>query len=99
MTHADCMKIAAQAWEQTKPADDPSFEQCALDHQFRLAYKVESVKKTGRLEDEFDQAVKAILDAPPTEVLVEPPVEPPVDPAAQKPEKTAKPPKAGKEEK
>lgn len=64
MTPQDAMNIAAQAWEQVKPEDDPPFEQCAPDHKFRLAYKVESVAKTGTLEDDFDRAVYAILHPP-----------------------------------
>jgi hypothetical protein len=65
MTHSDALNIAAKAWEQVKPEDDPPFEQCAQDHKFRLAYKVESVAKTGTCEDDFDRAVHAILNPQP----------------------------------
>lgn len=64
MTHQDAMNIAAQAWAQVKPEDDPPFDQCAPDHKFRLAYKVESVAKGGRLEDDFDCEVYRILNPP-----------------------------------
>jgi hypothetical protein len=64
MTPQDAMNIAAKAWERVKPEDDPPFDQCAPDHKFRLAYKVESVAKTGRIEDDFDSEVYAILNPP-----------------------------------
>lgn len=89
MTHSDALNIAAKAWEQVKPEDDPPFEQCAQDHKFRLAYKVESVAKTGTCEDDFDRAVHAILN-PPQGVSPVTPI-PDAQPATEKQPKTRAP--------
>lgn len=64
MTHQDALNIAAQAWEQVKPEDDPPFERCVQGHQFRLADKVREVAKGGNPDDDFDRAVQAILNPP-----------------------------------
>jgi hypothetical protein len=65
MLDSEARRIAAQAWAQVKPADDPDFRACAPNHQSRLAYKAQSVAKTGTREDAFDEAVFAILNPPP----------------------------------
>ena len=70
MTHEESRNIAAKAWEKVKGGSDPSFNQCATIHQAHLAYKVESVAKTGTAEDDFDRAAQAILSKPTEVVLV-----------------------------
>ena len=61
MTDNDARTIAAQAWAKAKAEGDPDFAQCTETHKSNLAYKVQSVRETGALEDDFDRHVYAIL--------------------------------------
>src|ERR1700752_85711 len=64
MTHQEYMALAAQIWNHVKPEADPPFHACAQDHQFRLAYKVQSVDGGGKCEDEFDRIAREWLSRP-----------------------------------
>ena len=59
---SDNDKIIAQAWERTKAEGDPSFAECAPDHQARLRYKLACLQQTGLIEDDFDAAALALLN-------------------------------------
>lgn len=64
MTYQDYSNIAALAWHIVKDANDPEFTKCAADHQSRLAYKVESVHKSGARDDQFDHHAAQMLTMP-----------------------------------
>jgi hypothetical protein len=53
--------IVERAWNESKHATDPPFVLCVPDHQARLLYKAEGVKRTGVCEDPFDHAFKRLL--------------------------------------
>lgn len=62
--HKDFCDMAALAWHVTKGQGDPELPNCALDHQFKMAFKVESVHKSGVKEDRFDQIAAQLLSLP-----------------------------------
>lgn len=85
MTHQEALNIAGQAWDRVKTDDDPLFVKCSHEHRLRLAYKVESVAKTGRLEDDFDCEAYRILNPPRAVSPVTPIPEAPPAPASETP--------------
>lgn len=64
MTHQRYREIAGLAWHVVKDPRDPEFGGCAGDHQNKLAYKVESVHKSGKCEDQFDEIAAKLIEMP-----------------------------------
>ncbi len=59
----EVLRIAAEAWNRTKPGDDPDFNDCALSHREYLIAHAEAVIRGGAATSEFERAVKEIADA------------------------------------
>jgi hypothetical protein len=67
ITMSHIADIAAEAWNSTKPKEDPLFADCILTHQQNLVTLAESVERVGLPTEnptEFDKAVKDLLDHP-----------------------------------
>ena len=62
MHHTEILQIAAAAWDRTKPADDPSFNNCSLTHRENLVAQTETVIRTGGASNDFEKAVLSALN-------------------------------------
>lgn len=59
----EIIRVAAQAWNKIKPADDPDFNNCALSHRERCIAQVEALERGGSATNDFEKAAKEILDS------------------------------------
>jgi hypothetical protein len=65
MQYSDVCAVAANAWEQTKDKEDPSFNGCSYTHRDNLVAIAEAVIRTRSATTDFEKAVLGILDAMP----------------------------------
>ncbi len=62
MQYAEVKAIAAAAWSQVKPAEDPEFDAVSMHFRDQLVAQTEAVVKTRNATSDFEKAVLAILD-------------------------------------
>lgn len=62
MTYLEIVGIAAAAWSQVKPAEDPEFNSCTMHYRDQLIAQTEAVITTRSATTDFERAVLAIAD-------------------------------------
>jgi hypothetical protein len=62
MQYAEIKAIAAAAWSQVKPAEDPEFDAISMHFRDQLVAQTEAVVKTRNATSDFEKAVLSILD-------------------------------------
>lgn len=91
----EVVRVAAEAWREVKPAEDPDFNNCALSHREKLVAEVEGVIRTNTARTDFEKAVKRILDrdlkAPEPEPEPAPAPDPAPEPASEVETETSEP--------
>ena len=62
MTYPEIVGIAAAAWSQVKPAEDPELNGCTMHYRDQLIAQTEAVINTRSATTNFEKAVLAIVD-------------------------------------